>query len=235
MTERARFVALHQEGPFSMSELCRRFGVWRKCAYKWLDRYNEAGIEGLKDQSRAPHACPHQIAPPVEEALLQVRHAHPSWGPKKLLAYLTPRRPDLSLGAQAPYAVPSTVGELLRRQGLSQPRRRPARRWKHPGEVSLVAEAPNQTWCADFKGQFPTKDGKDCYPLTLSDAYSRFLVCCQALPSVPQEGTFPVFERAFQEFGLPQVIRTDNGVPFATHAITCALRALSASPNSPSG
>jgi transposase InsO family protein len=221
MCERAKFVALLEESLFSMSELCQRFGISRRTGYKWLARFEQSGLDGLKDQSRRPHSSPKQTSSEVQEALLQARRDHPTWGPKKLVAYLQPRCPDLPLPAAA-----STVGELLKQHGLSQPRKRPARSWKHPGEPALQADAPNQTWCADFKGQFPTRDGKDCYPLTITDAHSRFVVCCQALPSVRQEGAFPVFERAFAEFGLPRIIRTDNGVPFATQAI-CGLSKLS--------
>jgi len=140
MCERAKFVALYQEGLFSMSELCRRFGVSRNTGYKWLARYEQGGFDGLKDQSRSPLTCPHQTAPEVEEALLQARREHPTWGPKKLLPYLEKRRPDLAERLPAP----STVGEIFKAGGLSQPRKRPARTWKHPGAVPLVADVPNQ-------------------------------------------------------------------------------------------
>ena len=215
MCQRAKFVALHEEGLFSRSELCRRFGVSRNTGYKWLARYAQGGLEALKDKSRAPLTCPHQTPPQAEEALLQARRDHPTWGPKKLLAYLAKRRPDLACRLPAP----STVGEILKAGGLSQPRKRPARTWKHPGAVPLVAEAPNQVWCADFKGQFPTHDGVDGYPLTITNAHSRFLLGCQALPSLRQEGAFPLLERVFAEFGLPEAIRTDKGVPFARRAL----------------
>jgi len=222
MCERAKFVALHEQGLFSMSQLCRRFGVSRNTGYKWLTRYEQGGLNGLADKSRAPLTCPHQITGEVEQALLQARRDHPTWGPKKLLPYLEKRRPDLASKLPAP----STVGEVLKAHGLAQPPKRPARSWKHPGAVSLAVDAPNQVWCADFKGQFPTQDGKDCYPLTVTDAHSRFLLCCHGLTSVRQEGALPIFERLFQEYGLPAAIRTDNGVPFATQAI-CGLSKLS--------
>ncbi len=170
----------------------------------------QGGLDGLKDQSlkdqsRKPHSSPKQTSSQVQEALLQARRDHATWGPKKLLAYLQPRRLDLSLPAAA-----STVGELLKQHGLAQPRKRPARSWKHPGEPTLRADAPNQTWCADFKGQFPTKDGKECFPLTLTDAYSRFVLCCHGLPSVRQEGALPLFERAFSYLDTGY-LQMDNG------------------------
>ena len=222
MLQRAQFIALHEEGLFSMSELCQRFGIARKTGYKWLERYQHGGLDALQEKSRAPLTCPHQTPTHIEEALLAARHAHPTWGPKKLLAYLAKRRPDIAQALPAP----STVGEILKAAGLTQPRKRPARTWTHPGQVPLSTTAPNQVWCADFKGQFPTQDGIDCYPLTITDAHSRFLLCCHALPSVRQEGVFPVLKRVFAQYGLPDAIRTDNGVPFATRAI-CGLSQLS--------
>ena len=211
MSERSRFIALYEERLFTMSELCARFGIARKTGYKWLARYQEAGLPGLADHSRAPHTCPHRLRPQVEAALLKARAAHPTWGPKKLVAFLQRRQPDLVLPA------PSTVGELLRRQGLTQPRgsRRPR---QSGGAGPLRADTPNAVWCADFKGEFRTLDGRWCYPLTITDAHSRFLLACQALPSPQYDGAQGVFARLFAEYGLPQAIRTDNGAPFATTA-----------------
>lgn len=222
MSERAKFAALHAEGLYSLTELCERFGVSRKTGYKWLARYEAAGVEGLRERSRAPRSCPHKTPPDVAEALLTARRDHPTWGPKKLRAYLKKRQPDLA--ERLPAA--STAGAILTAHGLTQPRTRPARSWKHPGGATLVAEAPNRVWCADFKGQFPTGDGVVCYPLTVTDAYSRFLLGCEALPSVRGEGARPVLERLFAENGLPDALRTDNGSPFATLAI-CGLSQLS--------
>ena len=171
MNERAKFLALHQEGLYSMNELCQRFGLSRQTGYKWLNRFKATGIEGLEEQSRAPHTCPHQTASDVEEALLQARQEHPTWGAKKLLPYLKKRRPDLAERLPAP----RTAGEMLKRHGLSRPGTRPARNSKHAGGPPLCANAPNRVWMADSKGQFPTGEGQDCYPLSVSDAYSRFL------------------------------------------------------------
>jgi len=212
MDQRAQFVALHQEGLYSMTELCQRFAVSRKTGYKWLARYEQEGLAGLQNQSRAPRLCHQQMTPEVSEALLAARRAHPTWGPRKLLPYLKSRRPDLIFPA------PSSVGELLEKHGLIQNRRRRPRH-EHPGSSPLSADAPNALWSTDFKGQFKTGNGHYCFPLTVTDNFSRFLLCCHALASVQQEGVFPVFERLFAEYGLPDAIRTDNGNPFATQAI----------------
>jgi transposase InsO family protein len=212
MSERARFVALHQEGLYSMSELCERFGIARKTGYKWVARFEESGLEGVSEQSRAPRSCPHRTPAAMEQLLREARERHPAWGPRKLLDYLEPRHPDRVFPA------PSTVGELLKRAGLVEGKRR-RRKHPHPGSVPLQTTAPNQVWCCDFKGQFPTGDGVDCYPLTVTDAHSRFLLACVALPSTQHAGVVPVFERLFAEYGLPEAMRSDNGVPFATVAL----------------
>ena len=212
MLERAKLVALHLDGLYSAAELAERFSVSRKTAYKWIERYHEGGTGALADRSHAAHSQPHQTPPEVEAALVACREAHPSWGPKKLLAYLARRHPELALPAC------STAGAILKRHGLTQPRRR-RRKAKYPGGVPLVTKAPCDVWCADFKGQFLLGSGAYCYPLTVTDAHSRFVLSCQALPSTKQEGVFPAFERLFRQHGLPGAIRTDNGNPFATRAI----------------
>lgn len=212
MEQRAQFVALHHEGLYTMTELCARFAVSRKTGYKWLERYGSGGLGALNDQSRAHRSVPHVTPPDIQARLLDARRAHPSWGPKKVLALLRARRPEMNLPAA------STVGDLFSRSGLTEPRKG-CRAHPHPGGSPLVAEGPNALWSADFKGQFPTGDGVLCYPLTVTDNFSRFLIGCQALPSVRQEGVSPVFTRVFQEFGLPDAIRTDNGSPFATNAL----------------
>ena len=210
--ERARFIALHEEGLYSMSELCARCGVSRKTGYKWLARYQAEGLAGLEEQSRAPHSCPHRTAAKTEAALVRAREAHPRWGPKKLLPHLARTQPELPLPAK------STAGEVLKRHGLLDARQR-RRKPTHPGSATLTAAAPNDVWMADFKGEFPTRNGSLCYPLTVTDAHSRFLLACQALPSTQHAGAQPVFTQLFVAYGLPQAIRTDNGGPFSSHAI----------------
>jgi putative transposase len=219
MLERTQFIAAYLSQVYSMTELCERFGIRRNTGYKWVRRYTEQGLVGLQEQSRAPHRCPHRMSEEVEAVLLEAKRAHPHWGPRKILPYLARRRPDLALPA------PSTAGELFKREGFSQTRKR-RRGHRHPGATPLEAEAPNAVWTADFKGQFRTGDGLYCYPLTVADAYSRFLLSCSARLSTKQVEARPIFERLFQDYGLPDAIRTDNGPPFATPAF-CGLSKLS--------
>ena len=209
MDERIRFIVAVEEGVYSIAELCDRFGVTRQCAHKWRQRYAAEGFGGLADRSHAPHRCPHRMEAAVAEPLLELRKQHPGWGPATLLARLKKLRPELKLPA------PSTVGDLLRREGLIQPRRRRAPPACGTGSA-VQAEAPNQILTADFKGQFRTLDGRYCYPLTIQDAFSRFLLCCDALLSTRGDEAKPSFERVFREYGLPQVMHTDNGPPFAS-------------------
>ena len=210
--ERIRFLRDYQRGLFNFTELCQLYGVSRKTGYKWLDRFAQEGLQGLVDLPRSPKSCPHSTPLAIADTLLDLRRKHPSWGPRKLISYLEARQPDL------PWPAPSTVGEILKRHGLSRPRRR-RRRLGHPGRPTTPMLQPNGIWTADFKGHFKTRDGIYCYPLTILDGYSRFLRACDALTSTRHDLAQPVFERLFRQFGLPRVIRTDNGVPFATQAI----------------
>lgn len=210
--ERARFIERWQEGREDFSRLCQSFGVSRKTAYLWVRRFETGGWEGLNDRSRAPLRSPTRTARDVEELVVEARQAHMTWGPRKLVPWLRERYPSRSLPA------PSTVGGILQRAGLVRKRRRGrhAAVWEQP--FADVA-APNDTWCADFKGWFRTRDGQRCDPLTVIDASSRYLLVCQGLPEPRLERVRPLFERAFQEYGMPAVIRTDNGPPFASTAL----------------
>jgi len=219
MLERAKLVALHAEGAFSVAELALRAGVSRKTAYKWIERYRDGGLDALADRTHARREQAHRTPPEVEALLVASREAHPSWGPRKLLLYLAKRHPDIPLPA------PSTVGALLDRHGLTK-KRRPRRPPKHPGSTPLVTAAPNDVWTADYKGQFRMGDGVLCYPLTVCDAHSRFVLSCHGLASVEQYAALRQFDRLFREYGLPTAIRSDNGTPFATQAI-CGLSRLS--------
>jgi transposase InsO family protein len=213
MDERLQFVRDAQRDRFTMSELCARYGVSRRIGYKWLARYEAEGRGGLTDRSHVPHHCPHKIQPAMEELLITVRLAHPHWGARKLLVVLSRQHPRVRAWPAA-----STVADLLARRGLvhkRQSRRKPV----HPGVVRPVTDAPNDLWTTDFKGQFRTGDGKYCYPLTMADQHTRYLLACHGLLSTQTVTAKPIFERAFRTYGLPHAIRSDNGVPFATQAI----------------
>ena len=212
MRERLRFIDDLESMLYTMSELCARHGISRKTGYKWAQRYVEGGWAGLAEQSRAPRHCPHRVEESVAQALVELRRGHPRWGPRKLLAVLGRRRPELRLPAA------STVGDLLRRQGLIEPRS-PQRRRPHPGRASAPAQAPNDVWTCDFKGEFRTGEGRYCYPLTVADRFSRYLLGCQAQPCTATEAAQPDFERLFREHGLPRAILSDNGSPFSSRAL----------------
>jgi putative transposase len=212
MDQRLLFIRDHARGAWPMAALCAQYGVSEKTGYKWLARYAEGGAAALADRSHAPHVVRHALPPALADALLALRAAHPRWGPRKLVAYLRDRAPNESWPAA------STVGALLRREGLARPRRRRPP-LGHPGKPTTLVTHANQLWTADFKGQFKTRDGVYCYPLTVCDAHSRFLLGCRALDSVREAGAEPVFRALFREYGLPEAIRTDNGVPFATTAL----------------
>jgi transposase InsO family protein len=219
MTERHKFILAYNEGLFSMTELCARFGISRKSGYKWLDRYQEGGVDALRDRSRAPKHCPHRTPDAIVQLLLEVRTAHPRWGPRKILDYLRPRHPTVDFPAA------STAGDILKREGLVEPRRS-QRRPAHPGTSPIDAEAPGEVWTADFKGEFLLGSEVYCYPLTVQDAHSRYLLACTALHSTAHDTAEPVFEQLFREHGLPKRIRTDNGSPFASQGL-CGLSRLS--------
>ena len=212
MDQRDRFITDWQHGLYPMTERCARYGISRKTGYRWLTRYAADGAVALTERSRRPHTCPHASVPEAVDALCELRRRHPTWDPKKLLAVLAQRRPALVLPA------PSTAAALLKRAGLvTSPTRR--RTPGHPGRPTAPMDAPNAIWTTDFKGEFKTRDGRYCYPLTIADGYSRFLFACRGLPSTATVGVQPVFRRLFQEYGLPTRIRSDNGVPFATIAL----------------
>lgn len=219
--ERTRFVLEHERSGLSISELCRRYGISRPTGYQWIRRYRAEGMDGLLDRSRRPLESPRKTPPEVVEKLIALRAKKPTWGPKKLLARLSRLHPELTLPA------PSTVSAILKRRGLVEPRRRRQR----PAERVLVSplgelEGPNQVWTTDFKGEFRLGSGQLCYPLTIADGWSRFLVACQGLTTTRYQLARPVFTRVFEEYGLPERIRSDNGAPFGTHAL-CGLSRLS--------
>ena len=220
MDQKTQFIADYLRQTLDTTELCQLYGISRKTGYKWIERYLENGPQGLEERSRRPGTCPNQTPEAIVEALIAVRQHHPTWGAKKLLPFVEKRHPDWDLPSR------STVCDILKRRGLI-PRQRRRRVIGHPGKPSSLMLAPNAIWCADFKGQFKTGDGLYCYPLTVTDGYSRYLLGCQGLSSTKVVEAKPVFTRLFKEFGLPERIRSDNGVPFATNTLA-RLSALSA-------
>jgi putative transposase len=207
--ERMRFVVAVQKQEESVAALCRRFGVSRRVGYKWLARFESEGAAGLFDRSRAPRHHPQAIVEGIAERCLEVRRAHPTWGPMKVRAYLERRGPATEWPAA------STIGDLFDREGLTVKRK--LRRRSPPSSAPFAhCEAANDIWCIDFKGWFLTGDGKRCEPLTITDAHSRYLLRCQALPRTDTEHVWPVLDAAFREFGLPRYMRSDNGSPFAS-------------------
>jgi len=203
------FVNDWQRDCWTMTELCADYQISRKTGYKWVERYAAAGPGGLRDQSRRPTHSPSATEPALVEALLALRRRHPRWGAKKLLVIAA--RQD----RQAAWPSRSTVCDLLKARGLVAPG---PRRHPHAPVPSPLAPltAVNQAWTTDFKGHFRTGDRVYCYPLTLRDGFSRFVLRCDALAGPTYEATRPQFERAFAQYGLPDGIRSDNGGPFAS-------------------
>ena len=216
---RLDFVHAVKRAEVSMAELCRRFGVSRQNGYKWLQRYEESGLAGLELRSRAPNTSPRSMTSEVRELVLAARKRFPHWGPRKLRAILSRRHPLILLPAT------STIGVLLEREGLVQPRKlRPKTPpYEHP---FLAYVHPNDVWCIDFKGQFRLQNGEYCYPLTVTDGVSRYLLGCRAFPGIHEAPAMKAMERLFREYGLPFAIRSDNGTPFASTLAICGLSRL---------
>jgi len=209
MEERLRFVARLLEGE-RMSDVCRSFGISRKTGYKIYNRYKDQGLEALSDRSRRPVRYANQLPGPVERLIVETKREKPHWGARKIRELLVRRLAgDLRIPAR------STVHAVLDRHGLVK-RARQRRRQKAQGTPLSAGQTPNDLWCADFKGEFRLGNGRYCYPLTVTDHAARFILACEALESVKEAGVIPVFERLFKERGLPDAIRSDNGVPFAS-------------------
>lgn len=207
MDQRLDFVRDWETELFTMTELATLYGISRKTGYKWLDRYDAGGARGLLDRSRRPLHSPHATEPELIDLLVSQRQRHPHWGAKKLLAIGARQQPD------AAWPCRSTVCTQLKARGLVRSRRR--RQPQVPGPRPQPPRAVNEVWTTDFKGQFRTGDGVYCYPFTLRDGWSRFVLRCDALAGPTYDATRRQFERAFAEYGLPQRIRSDNGAPFA--------------------
>lgn len=213
--QRMRFIGawLDKECDWSVTELCEAFEVSRKSGYKWIERYETSGMAGLADRSRAPHVHPNATAEEVVKKLLAARKKHRYWGPRKLLVGLRREYPDLEWPAV------STAGELLKRHGMVEPRKRRRQRIEGAASELTVASEPNQVWAVDYKGWFRTGDGERCDPLTISDLFSRYLLECRRVKRVDTVQARARFEQVFREYGLPERIRSDNGTPFASNGL----------------
>lgn len=208
MDEKLKFIARLLEGE-DMSSLCRDFGISRKTGYKIWDRYKDCGLIGLNDRDRRPFKQANQLPMQIETVILQLKKEKPSWGAPKIRELLQRKYPDIKLPAK------STVHAVLARNGMINVRKKRTR-FKSQGTVLNHVHHPNDLWCADYKGQFLLGNQSYCYPLTITDYTSRYLIGCDALETTKEEYALSVFEAAFKEYGLPKAIRTDNGVPFAS-------------------
>ena len=211
MDERLKFVSRLLEGE-KMAPLCAAFGISRKTGYKIFERYKDCGVAAFSDRSRRPYRQANRLPPQLEAMIVRLKREYPGWGAPKIREKLRRQSPAPHLPAI------STVHAVLDRHGLVQKRRR--RRLRATGTELSRPTGPNALWCADYKGEFMLGDRRYCYPLTITDFASRYLLTCEALSTTQEKFAFTVFERTFKEFGLPQAIRTDNGVPFASaHAL----------------
>lgn len=212
MSERMAFVGRLLAGE-RMTDLCAEYGISRKTGYKFKERYDRLGARGLYDLSRRPQRSPGRTPQEICQLVLELRRKHPSWGPKKLIEVLRGRHPGVALPA------PSTAGDMLARAGLVRARCR-RRMVTNLGPTTLrEATEPNDIWCADYKGQFRMGNGTYCYPLTITDQASRFIIGCEGFSQIDGRSAQAVFEDRFGRFGLPAVIRTDNGAPFASRGL----------------
>jgi putative transposase len=207
MDERVKFIARVLDGE-AMSQLCEEFAISRKTGYKILRRYRDCGVEGLTDRSRRPYRHANQLPLQIETLIVRLKRERPSWGAPKIRERLARLYPDVHRPAI------STVHAVLDRHGLVK--RRKTRRNRATGTALSASAEPNALWCADYKGEFMLADRRYCYPLTITDFASRYLIACEALHSTREAYAFSVFESVFKDFGLPGAIRTDNGVPFAS-------------------
>lgn len=216
MEQRKEFLEAAVRGEYSFTELCRRFGISRKNGYKWLNRYRDELAfpnrgASFADRSRRPHRSPTAIAPEVEAAIVEVRRQRPHWGPKKLRVVLAKQNPELALPSE------STFAAVLKRHGLVRPRRKRAKSTPYTTPLDHASK-PNAVWAIDFKGDFPVGRTR-CYPLTITDSHSRFIIAIVALPNTRTQTVKRAMQRVFDEYGLPDAIRSDNGSPFSSRGL----------------
>jgi putative transposase len=210
MEEIIRFVTLVQTDRFTITDLCEQFGISRKTAYKHLERYAAGGVKALQPRSHRPHVCPHRTDDGIEKLVLVERRLHRTWGPKKIQDILLKKH-----GIEAPPAC-STIGEILRRHGLSVRRRRRPGAYPALNEDLTIPTQPNHVWTVDFKGWFILGNGQRCDPLTVCDRYSHYVLAVRAQPDQQFKRTQFTFSALMRQAGVPEIIRVDLGSPFAS-------------------
>ena len=211
MDQRVEFIADYLDGSYTKKDLCMFYGISRPTGDKWIARFLSQGAEGLCERSRRPHRFANSTTPEIAQRIVAKKLAHQSFGPKKVMDRLRHEDPG------TPWPADSTAADILKRNGLVKPRRK--RRRVPPDPHALVTcSAPAQSWSADFKGDFRLANGRRCYPLTISDNHSRFILQCRALEGMTTAAVKPWFEWVFRHYGLPETLRTDNGAPFASVA-----------------
>jgi putative transposase len=217
MNQKVKLMSYWLEGGCTITELAIKFGISRKTLYKWINRYEEFGVKGLEEMSRSAHRHPNSTESSKIERIISYKLKHRQWGPKKIVNCLERIYPDEI------WPSPSTAGEWLKKNNLV--RKRKKRRHIQPYQNHFVnCTEPNDAWSADYKGRFFTKDRKVCYPLTVTDNFSRYLLACNGLAGPRYFETKACFERIFKDYGLPRAIRTDNGYPFAGTCIGGLIR-----------
>jgi transposase InsO family protein len=209
MEQKQRFINLAQSGHFTVTELCEEFGITRKTGHKWIGRYAESGVEGLEERSRAPRSVASRTSEEVERLIVSEKRLHLTWGPKKIQRVLM-----IKHGMERPPVV-STVGEVLKRHGMVEARKRRGAVFKVERGALTAPEHCNHVLGVDFKGWFLTSDGERCDPLTVTDLHSRYLLRAEGLPQATARWTQGAFRGLFRHQGLPEIIRVDNGAPFA--------------------
>lgn len=211
VSERLKFIGRLLNGE-KMTDVCLELGISRVTGYKIWNRYKEEGIKAMNDRSSRPWRLANQTPASIEKSIIEIKRKYPTWGAPKILAILGKQDKGIKLPAR------STVHAILDRHGLVK-RRRKNRLYRSQGTSLITVDSPNQLWCADFKGHFKMGNSDYCYPLTITDQFSRYLISCEGLESAKEKSAVETFKRVFSEYGMPGVIRTDNGVPFAARSL----------------